>query len=104
MLDQLNEDIEFYKGVIEDYKNLDSSDFTTAYSLSQVALITADRWNEIALNSIKYSKELDYTKSEFTFYCQQKYKILMKIHDSCRMIYRIGAYGINNSFYGEDLM
>lgn len=104
MLEKLNEDIEFYKGLIEDFQNLDSSDFTSAYSLSQVALITADRWNEIMLDSVKYSKELDYTKSEFTNYCYQKFKMLMKIHDFCRVVYRQGTYGIQNSFYGEDLM
>lgn len=104
MLEQLNEDIEFYKGLIEDFKNLDSSDFTSAYSLSQIALITADRWNEIMLDSVKYSRELDYTKSEFTNYCYQKFKMLMKIHDFCRVVYRQGSYGIQNSFYGEDLM
>lgn len=98
---ELSEDIEQYKGIIEDFKNLDSSDFASAYTLSQVALVTADRWNEIMLNSVKYAKETQYTKSEITSYCYQKYKILIKIHDICRMIYRTGAYEINN--YGKDL-
>jgi hypothetical protein len=100
----LNEDIEFYNGLIEDFKSLDSSDYTTAYTLSQVALTTADRWNEIMLNSVKYSKELEVTKSDFTNYCYQKFKMLMKIHDFCRVVYRQGSYGIQNSFYGEDLL
>ena len=104
MLKQLNEDIKFYKKLVEDFKDLDSSDFTTAYTLSQEALITADRWNEIMLNSAKYSKELEVTKSDFTNYCYQKFKMLMKIHDFSRVVYRQGAYGIQNSFYGEDLM
>lgn len=104
MLNNLDEDIKNYKGLLEGFKSLDSSDFTTAYSLSQVALIMADRWNEIMLNSVKYSKELEVTKSEFTSYCYQKFKMLMKIHDFCRVVYRQGSYGIQNSFYGEDLM
>jgi hypothetical protein len=103
MLEKLNEDIDYYKGIIEDFKNLDSADFTGAYTLSQIALVTADRWNEIMLNSVKYSKELEVTKSEFTNYCYQKFKMLMKIHDFCRVIYRQGSYGIQNSFYNEDL-
>lgn len=93
---ELSEDIEQYKGIIEDFKNLDSSDYSTAYVLSQVALITADRWNEIMLNSVKYAKETNYTKSEITSYCYQKYKILIKIHDMCRMIYRSGVYEMEN--------
>lgn len=104
MLDQLNEDIKTYNGLVEDFSNLDSADYTTAYSLSQVALITADRWNEIMLDSVKYSKELEVTKSEFTNYCYQKFKMLMKIHDFCRVVYRQGSYGIQNSFYNEELM
>lgn len=103
MIDRLKEDIEYYNGLIKEFKTLDSSDFSSAYRLSQVALITADRWNEIMLDSAKYIKELDYNKSEFTNYCYQKFKMLMKVHDFCRMVYRQGSYGIQNSFYGEDL-
>ena len=104
MKEQLVEDIKIYNGLVEDFSNLDSSDFQTAYSLSQVALLTADRWNEIMLDSVKYSKELEVTKSEFTNYCYQKFKMLMKIHDFCRVVYRQGSYGIQNSFYSEELI
>ena len=100
---ELNEDIEFYKKLVEDFKSLDSNDFSTAYTLSQEALITADRWNEIMLNSVKYSKELEVTKSDFTNYCYQKFKMLMKMHDFARVVYRQGSYGIQNSFYNEEL-
>lgn len=100
---ELEQDIKLYNGLIKDFESLDSSDYTTAYKLSQVALISADRWNEIMLDSVKYSKNLEYTKSEFTSYCYQKFKMLMKIHDFCRVIYRQGSYGIQNSFYNEDL-
>ena len=99
----IEEDIKFYDNLIKDFESLDSGDFTTAYKLSQIALISADRWNEIMLDSVKYSKELEYTKSEFTSYCYQKFKMLMKIHDFCRVVYRQGSYGIQNSFYNEDL-
>lgn len=101
MLKQLNEDIKYYNGIIEDFKDLESSDFTTAYTLSQVALITADRWNEIMLNSVKYSKELEVTKSEFTSYCYQKFKMLMKIHEMCRCVWRQGEENQRYNYYGE---
>ena len=101
---ELNEDIEFYKKLVEDFKSLDSNDFSTAYTLSQEALITADRWNEIMLNSVKYSKELEVTKSDFTNYCYQKFKMLIKVHDFARVVYRQGVQGLQNSFYGEDLI
>ncbi len=86
----LEEDIKLYNGLVEDFNNLDSSDYSTAYVLSQLALSLADRWNEIMLNSVKYSKDLEYTKTEFTTYCYQKYKILMKIHEMSRMIWKQG--------------
>ena len=98
------EDIDLYKGLVEDFKNLDSADYSTAYTLSQEALIMADRWNEIMLNSVKYSKDLDCTKTDFSNYCYQKFKMLIKIHDFCRVVYRQGVQSMQNSFYGEDLM
>lgn len=101
---ELEEDIKNYNDLFEEFKTLDSSDFTTAYRLAQSSLVMADRWNEIMLNSVKYSKESDYTKSELTSYSYQRFKMLMKIHDFCRVIYRQGSYGIQNSFYGEDLI
>ena len=99
----LEEDIKQYDALIVEFKRLNSSDYSNAYKLSQLSLMYADRWNEIMLDSVKYSKELDVTKSDFSSYAYQKYKILMKIHDFCRMIYRQGSYGITNSFYNEDL-
>ena len=101
-MNEIKEDIKFYNELMENFKKLESSDFTTAYKLSQSSLIAADRWNEIMLNSARYSKELEYTKSEFSSYCYQKFKMLMKVHEFCRIIYRQGSYGIQNSFYGED--
>lgn len=98
----LKEDIELYNNLMQDFKNLDSSDYSTAYVLSQEALVTADRWNEIMLDSVKYAKQMEITKSEFTNYCYQKYKILMKVHEMSRMIYRQGVYGITNNFYNEE--
>lgn len=96
------EDLEMYRKLVEDFKNLQSADFSTAYTLSQDALILADRWNEIMLNSVKYSKDLDCTKTDFSNYCYQKFKMLIKIHDFCRVVYRQGSYGIQS--YGEDLI
>jgi len=98
----IEKDIELYNGLLEDFEKLDSSDYASAYELSRIALSLADRWNEIMLDSAKYSKDFNKTKSEFTSYCYQKFKILMKIHDFARVVYRQGAYGIQN--YGEDLL
>lgn len=104
MKNQLNEDIELYKELVEEFKALDSGDFQTAYTLSQKALIMADRWNEIMLNSVKYAKDMDCSKTDFSNYCYQKFKMLIKVHDFARVVYRQGVQGLQNSFYGEDLM
>ena len=92
----LEEDIKQYNGLVEDFNNLDSSDYASAYVLSQLALTLADRWNEIMLDSTKYSRDFSKTKSEFTNYCYQKVKILMKIHDMCRCVWRKGVYEIGD--------
>ena len=99
----LEEDIKQYVALIAEFKRLDSSNYVDAYKLAQLSLMYADRWNEIMLDSVKYSKELDVTKSDFVSYAYQKYKILMKIHDFTRMVYRQGSYGITNNFYNEDM-
>lgn len=98
----IEEDIVQYNELLTHFKTLNSSDYSTAYKLSKVSLMYADRWNEIMLDSVKYSKELNVTKSDFSNYAYQKYKILMKIHEYCRMVYRQGSYGITNNFYNED--
>lgn len=93
----IEQELKMYNELLNRFKRLDSSDYATAYELSQLSLSLAERWNEIMLNSVKYSKELSYTKSEFTNYCYQKYKILMKIHDMCRCVWRQGEE--NARFY-----
>jgi hypothetical protein len=98
MIEKLNNEIKLYNDLLDAYNKLISTDYVTAYELARDSLSLADRWNEIMLNSIKYSKELKYTKSEFTNYCYQKYKILMKIHDICRCIWRQGEE--NQRFIG----
>lgn len=90
MIEILKEDIELYDNLLKRLEVLDSSDYVTAYELAQRSLSLADRWNEIALNSKEYSKDTGYTKSEVAYYCQQKYKILIKAHDMCRCIWRQG--------------
>ena len=90
----LDEDIRMYRELVEDFNNLDSSDYASAYELSQLALSLADRWNEIMMSSVKYSKEMEITKSDFTTWCYQKFKILTKIHDFTRMVYRQGSYKV----------
>lgn len=101
IIKQLDEDIEFYKYLLSEYESLSSEDYKYAYDLSKQALMTADRWNEILLESAKYSKELDVTKSRFENYAYQKWKILMKMHEFCRIVYRQGKDGITNNFYNE---
>ena len=101
MKNLLNEDIKLYRGLIEDFKDLDSADFSTAYTLSQEALIMADRWNEIMLNSVKYSQEMDCSKTDFSNYCYQKFKMLIKVHDFARSVWRQGQENMRYDRYLE---
>lgn len=95
----LEHDIKQYKDILNEFKTLDSADYTTAYNLSQDALVLADRWNEIMLESVKYSRDLEVTKSDFTNYCYQKYKVLMKIHDFARSTWRQGQENLRSGYY-----
>lgn len=100
-MEELEKDIREYDTLFVEYRTLESNDYTTAYDLSKRALILADRWNEIMINGFKYAKELDIAKTKFETYCYQKWKMLMKMHDYCRMIFRQGKDGISNNFYNE---
>lgn len=93
-MEELTEDIKQYNELMEEFRSLDSSDYITAYRLSQTALSLADRWNEIMFDCIRYAKELNKTKSEVSAYCYEKCKILLKLHDFARMVYRQGSYAL----------
>ena len=51
------------------------------------------------LESVKYSRDLEVTKSDFTNYCYQKYKVLMKIHDFARSTWRQGQENLRSGYY-----
>lgn len=82
------EDLEQYKMIIDNYSALASNDGATAYELAKMSMIEADRWNEIAFNSSKYSKESNVSKTDLYQWAYHKYRILMTIHEFCRVVYR----------------
>lgn len=84
----LKQDIEDYKVILDNFQSLSSEDGDTAYELAKQALILSDRWSEIAFNSSQYSARYEVSKSSFYDYAYRKYRILIQIHDFCRVVYR----------------
>ncbi len=82
------EDLEQYKFILDNYEALSSEDGATAYQLAQRAIIQADRWAEIAFNASKLYKNMDVAKTDLYNWAYHKYRILMTIHDFCRVVYR----------------
>lgn len=82
------EDLEQYKFILDNYEALTSDDGATAYKLAQMSIIQADRWSEISLNASKVGKENNISKTDLYNYTYHKYRILMTIHEHCRVVYR----------------
>lgn len=82
------EDLEQYKFIMDNVKSLSSEDGATAYKLAQMSLVQADRWLEISLSAAKFSKEISVAKTDLYNYTYHKYRILMTIHEFCRVVYR----------------
>lgn len=101
MLQNLKEDIKQYNLALEDFENIDSSDFMTAYELAKEFLLLANRWNEIMLESAKYCTLVDTSKSSFEKWAYHKYRILMTAHEFCRVTYRQGKEEYSNNFNSE---
>lgn len=98
MLEQLKEDIEQYKGAMEDFYNLIPEDIESAYQLAMVFMQLANRWAEIQLNANKYCTDLGVTRTAFRDYAYEKYRLSSKCHEFCRVVWRQGKEEYKNSF------
>lgn len=82
------DDLEQYQIILDNYEALSSEDGVTAYRLAQMAIVQADRWNEITFESSKAAKELEVSKTNLYNWAYHRYRILMTIHEFCRVVYR----------------
>lgn len=101
MLNDLKEDIEQYNFLKNNFEALTSEDGETAYQLAVQMIICADRWSEISLNISKYAKELDVSKTNLYNWAYHKYRILMTMHEFCRVVYRQCREELKITFRGE---
>lgn len=90
------EDLEQYKLIMDNYESLHSDDGNTAYELAIMCIVAADRWNEIAFNASKLSKEISIAKTDLYNWAYHKYRILMTLHEFCRVVYRQCEESIRN--------
>lgn len=82
------EDLKQYHFILDNYEILSSEDGATAYKLAQMSIIQADRWSEISLNASKLGRDNNIAKTDLYNWAYHKYRILMTIHEHCRVVYR----------------
>lgn len=87
-LELFKEDLEQYQMILDNYAILTSDDGMTAYELAKMCISAADRWSEITMNASKICKEAKISKTDLYNWAYHKYRILMTIHDFCRVVYR----------------
>lgn len=98
------DDLELYQTILDNYETLISEDIDTAYKLAQMSIIQADRWNEISFEITKRYREFGYAKCDLQNWAYHRYRILMTIHESCRVIWRQCKEDLRSrgsDFYGE---
>lgn len=81
-------DLELYQAILDNYESLVAEDMETAYELAKISILQADRWNEISFELSKKARELGYAKTELQNWAYHRYRILMTIHESCRVVWR----------------
>lgn len=99
---KIKEDIEQYSKAFEDFYDLDSTDYMTAYELAKVFFQIANRWSEIKLNSDKMCNELGYKKTLFKEYAYEKYRLASNASEFCRVVYRQGKEDLRSPFLNEE--
>lgn len=82
------DDLELYQATLDNYESLIPEDLETAYYLAKISILQADRWNDISFELSKNYKDFGYTKSELQNWAYHRYRILMTIHESCRVAWR----------------
>ena len=88
MIGIFKEDLEQYQMLLDNYEALAPEDGNMAYKLAKMMIICADRWNEIAFSASKYSKEYNVSKTELYQWAYHKYRVLMTLHEFCRVVYK----------------
>lgn len=101
MLEQLKQDIEQFNFLKDNFEALSSEDGQTAYELAVKMLVCADRWCEICKNISNYAAQFETSKSAIYNWAYHKYRILMNMHEFCRVVYRQCREEENNKFRGE---
>lgn len=86
----LEEDCRQYDSLFARYHRLKSDDFTGAWEISQTALVLADRWNDINLQSAQMANAGDYKKSDFSQWAYGRYMLLRQMHEKARMVWNKG--------------
>lgn len=84
------EDMDQYYDIANNFLNLSSEDYGTAFEISKKAWVLADRWASIAANASKLAALKSVNKTDLKDYCYRKYRQMQYIHEFCRVLWNKG--------------
>jgi hypothetical protein len=84
------EDCKQYREVSVRYKKLRPENYQEAYEIMILAWEYANRWSEIASNISILAVEQNVRKTDLKDYCYQRYRQMQLLHESARMLHRMG--------------
>jgi hypothetical protein len=87
------EDIDQYYQIANQFLNLNTEDFATAFEISKKAWVLADRWANISANVGKLALSNKVNKTDLKDYCYRKYRQMQYIHEFSRMLWNKGEQG-----------
>ncbi len=88
------EDVEQYYEIAEQYLNLTTEDFASAFEISKKAWVLSDRWSALASDAGKLATMKKLNKTDIKDYCYRKYKQMSRIHEHTRMIWNKGELAV----------
>lgn len=83
------EDIEQFKKLAIQFKNVQMEDIATLNELCINSWLLATRWSEIQSQASKIALDNSISKMDFQNWAYQKYRQLQELHITCRSWYRL---------------
>jgi hypothetical protein len=84
------EDMDQYYDIANQFLNLNSEDYGTAFEISKKSWVLSDRWSAIAANASKLAAVQKVSKTDLYNYCYQKYRQLQYMHEFSRILWNKG--------------
>ena len=87
----IEEDCKQYTEILLQYTIINETNIHDASKLCVKALVLADRWSDIQSNAKKIAALQGLNKTDLSAWCYQKHRMLMKLHEHARSIWKSGS-------------